>query len=181
MNYDIRSVAVSDANTGIVYILTGTFDTNWKMHWKLYGTTVEALMALPSGTTISNAGFGSPKAFGTEDDGFCWEIIFENGPGNGRIWIVKGTPIEAHNASNYTLIAPFPAGTLYGDPDPDTEFVYNVNSADLVGEMIYQFNKGASIKTNLKHSQAAKDAAAAAATSVLVAGASADEIEEEEE
>lgn len=166
-NYDIRGVAVSD--DGIVYLLTGTYDTNYNTYWKLFQTTVANVLAA-NGVTISAAVAANPALLiqvdsGVATPGYYWEVLYENASpvANGRLWFVEGTPIRISQGSTYSKAVSFTAATLYGDT---TVTDANINSADLIGEMIYQFKKGASIDTRLikgKRSQQVAKAIKAAA------------------
>jgi hypothetical protein len=94
---------------------------------------------------------------------------------NGRLWFVKGTPIQVSQGKDYNTKLLFDTGALYppNSSDPLDSISYkNVNSADLIGEMIYQHNKGHSIDTRLVKG---KSASARAAQS----GAAAEEEDEQ--
>jgi hypothetical protein len=171
---DIKSVAFSE-NGLYGYLLCLTYDANYAPCWKIYKTTAADIL------TAANVSIGNPGSVLTyitgQDSatGNDWELLYENAadPANGRLWFVQGTVIEVSKGD-------------YSDPLPppphDFEYLYDVsargyvNSADLIGEMIYQYGKGHSIDTRLiKGKTAAKIARAAAR-----AAAAAPEEEEEE-
>jgi hypothetical protein len=169
--YDIKSVAFSE--DGLYgYLLCLTYDANYAPCWKIYQTDAAKILAAAS-VSISDAVTGSIlTAFPGQDSatGNDWELLYENAadPANGRLWFVQGTVIQVSKRD-------------YSDPH-DFEYLYDVsavgyvNSADLIGEMIYQYEKGHSIETRLiKGKTAAKIARAAAR-----AAAAAPEEEEEE-
>jgi hypothetical protein len=86
--------------------------------------------------------------------GFEWQLIYENATpaSKGRLWFVKGTPIQASQGDDYDTKLVFDTGALYpsNSSDPLDAISYkNVNSADFIGEMIYQHGKGHSIDTRL--------------------------------
>jgi hypothetical protein len=144
-NFDIRSIAVSDDD--LAFLLTVTFGANYTGWWRLYQTTGTYLLGL-SNTTIGNATGLNMIACGYGTPGNDWELAYQNAANaaNGKLWSVLGTPIrvcEGHDYDNFRL---FGIGSLYTG---DVEFGANVNSVDLIGEMIYQFGKGNSIDTRL--------------------------------
>jgi hypothetical protein len=164
--YDIRSVAVSD--DGTAYILTVTWDTNYNSWWKLFKGTVARILTSTNvliETAVANnilqlvdSGLGAMGSY--------WEVLYENAnpAANGRLWFIQGTPIRVSLGSDYQNKYLFDRGVLYL-PVPPAYFPdnVNVNSVDLIGEMIYQAEKGASIDTRLiKNRQVAKAAAAKA-------------------
>jgi hypothetical protein len=170
---DIKSVAFSD--DGLVgYLLCLTYDANYKPCWKIYQTTAAKILA------ASNVSIGTPGnvlTFLTGQDaakGNDWELLYENAadPANGRLWFVQGTTIQVSQGNNYGN--KHILEKLYNDDDPVVDGY--VNSADLIREMIYQYEKGQSIDTRLiKNKTVAKIAKAAAARA-----ATAPEEEEEE-
>jgi hypothetical protein len=150
-NYDVKSVAVSAS--GSVWLLLVTSDANYKAWWKLYKTTMTDLLAYtaakPLATAVSDgdltlldSGLGSP--------GYYWEVLFENSPSDpGRLWFVAGTPIRVSAGDDYDNKILFDEGVLYAPITGKTLYAVNLNSADLVGEMIYQYQQGNSIDTRL--------------------------------
>jgi hypothetical protein len=111
---------------------------------------------------LMDSGYGS---FGAD-----WQLLYENNstPANGRLWFVRGTPIRISVGSDYNNVSArlFDGGALYVLPTGSTLSFptgVNVNSADLIGEMIYQSQKGASIDTRLIKGSVEKRAAKAAA------------------
>jgi hypothetical protein len=152
-NYDIKSVGASDS--AIVWLLLVTNDSNYRSWWRLFKTTVTKILAIgATGKSLTDAitdrdlipvdsGFGSP--------GYYWELLCESSITDpGRLWFVMGTPIRISAMDNYDDKVLFDEGSLYakvtGSPFPAS---VNVNSADLIGEMIYQYNLGNSIDTRL--------------------------------
>jgi hypothetical protein len=163
-NYDIRGVAVS-ADGYNAYILLVTYNANYQACWRLYKTTVTVILnggghpiSHLSGLTSVENGFGVP--------GYYWEIIYDNTVSGGRLWFLKGTPIRVSAGGNYN---PAIKNIAYPYTDDETAIAGNVNSADLIGEMLYQAEQGAMVNTRLgttrhlaKAVQAAKMAAKAA-------------------
>jgi hypothetical protein len=167
-NYDIKSVAVSAS--GGVWLLLVSKDANYKSWWRLFKTTMTQLLAFTDPKTLAaaiSAGDLTPLDSGLGSPGNYWEVLFENSAGGpGRLWFVAGTPIRVSAGDNYDNKVLFDEGVLYAkDPDPDVEFPYivNLNSADLIGEMIYQYALGHSIDTRLIKGKAATPAATTAA------------------
>jgi hypothetical protein len=162
-NYDIKSVAASAS--GDVWLLLVTNDTNYKSWWKLYKTTMATLLAYTAAKTLTaaagdltllDAGVGSP--------GYYWEVLFENSSSDpGRLWFTVGTPIRVSAGDNYDNTILFDAGVLYTPISGNTLYSLNLNSADLVGEMIYQYQQGNSIDTRLVKGKSASSTAAGAA------------------
>jgi hypothetical protein len=161
-NYDIKSVAVSP--TGDVWLLLVTNDANYKSWWRLYKTDIATLVGYTDPKTIAAAvsnGDLSPLDAGLGSPGYYWDILYENAGGSGRLWFVQGTPIRVSARDDYHNKLLFDEGVLY-EPDP-SEILYavNLNSADLIGEMIYQYEQGHSIDTRLIKGRGVSRAAAA--------------------
>jgi hypothetical protein len=150
-NYDIKSVGASDS--AIVWVLLVTNDSNYLSWWRLFKTTVTKILgstgktlttAITDGTlTPVDSGFGSP--------GYYWELLCESSITDpGRLWFVMGTPVRISAMDNYDDKVLFDEGTLYAkvpnQPFPES---VNIDSADLIGEMIYQYSLGNSIDTRL--------------------------------
>jgi hypothetical protein len=162
--YDIRGVAVSE--DGATYLLTGTYNSGYNTLWRLYKTTINAILSATAKTPLSAAAFLQPVDSTADtingDPGNYWEVQYENNatPANGRLWFVKGSPIRISLGGNYAafkLIDAGSGGSLYSP-------AFNVNSADLIGEMIYQAGKGVSKDTRLIKGSAQKSAARTAAS-----------------
>jgi hypothetical protein len=158
---DFKSVAFSDDGL-FGYVLTVTYNGNYKASWKLYQTAAANILGIsnvPISTAIDkNLLVLIDQADGV--DGIDWEVVYENAalPRNGRLWFVKGTTFQVSQGSLYSNYAPF--DKLY-----DGSINGIINSADLIGEMIYQYGKGHSIETRLiKGKTVAKIARAAAAS-----------------
>jgi hypothetical protein len=166
-NYDIKSVAVSAS--GDVWLLTVSNDANYKSWWRLFKTTMATLLAFTGSKTLAGAisdgdltpldsGFGSP--------GYYWELLFENSAGgSGRLWFVMGTPIRVSAGNDYNNQVFFDEGVLYAPVSGNLLYGTNINSADLIGEMIYQYGLGHSTDTRLIKGKAAAPAAKAALAS----------------
>jgi hypothetical protein len=169
-SYDVKSVAVSE--DGLAYLLCETEDSEFDTWWKLYKTTAAAILG-STGTTILDAVSSHTLKqvdAGVGSKGYEWNLMYENAdPGsNGRLWFVRGTPIQVSRGKKYRIKELFDTGILYPaaeDPeDPLAALTFkNVNSADLIGEMIYQFGKGHSIDTRLIKGKSASAKAAIAA------------------
>jgi hypothetical protein len=152
--YDIKSVAVSE--DGLAYLLIETEDTKYNTWWKLYKTSVASILS-STGTEIPDAVSSQVLEevdSGVGSKGYEWHLMYENATpaSNGRLWFVQGTPIRVSQGSDYKTEVLFDLGVIYpGNPsDPlDAITLKNVNSADLIGEMIYQYSKGQSIDTRL--------------------------------
>jgi hypothetical protein len=172
--YDFRAIAATTraGDDGLVYILTGYFDTYGVFFtWALYKTTVAQLLAL-TGQTISQAvASGALTLAGTEEEdpgGFFWDIYYEHGDNEGgdRLWFLRGSPILVTLARDY----PNPSAVNYTRGSGVGKIGgANVNSADLTSEMIRQVRAGVSLKRGLHglspaHKAAAIKAAAKAAT-----------------
>jgi hypothetical protein len=169
--YDIRGVAVSEDGKR-AYLVTVTYNASYLTCWRLYQTTVDKIFGIttPASKTLSDAVDDSTliavdsTASRDGDPGYYWEIQYENAETqtNGRLWFVKGSPIRISLGNDYSVFKLFDAGS--GGPLYSPSF--NVNSADLIGEMIYQASKGVSKDTRLikgSARQAAQSAKAAAA------------------
>jgi hypothetical protein len=166
-NYDIRGVAASEDGSK-AYLLTGTYNEDYRTNWKLYQTTAANILgstdqtlsdAVDSFTLVQIDSTADPAK---GDPGYYWEVQYENAESaeNGRLWFVKGSPIRISLGGNYGAYKLIGEG--HGDPLYSPEF--EVNSMDLIGEMISQAAKGISKDTRLiKGSQAAQAAKSAAA------------------
>jgi hypothetical protein len=172
--YDIKSVAFSeDGLYGYLLCLTYTSLPDPQPCWKIYQTTATKILSA-SGITISAAVTATILDSLTGQDsatGNDWELLYENDtvPANGRLWFVQGTVIQVSKGNDYSVKKTFVY--LY-----DVSARGYVNSADLIGEMIYQYGKGHSIDTRLIKGKAAAKVARVAAR----AAAAAPEEEEEE-
>jgi hypothetical protein len=160
-NYDIIGAALSEDGTN-AYVLTVTYDASYQAWWKLFRTTFADIQAnIPaSGTspTLSQA-TGLSAADTGQGGGYYWELLYNNAA--GLLWFLKGTPIRVSAGGNYGVVFKEIGytGSLY-------DSTFNVNSADLLGETIYQASKGASINTRLGTTRTqAKAVQAAAAAS----------------
>jgi hypothetical protein len=152
-NYDIKSVGASDS--AIVWLLLVSNDANYLSWWRLFKTTVTQILAISApGKSLTDAiinGTLTPVDSGFGSPGYYWELLCESSITDpGRLWFVMGTPVRISAMDNYDDKVLFDEGTLYakvtGSPFPAS---VNVNSADLIGEMIYQYNLGNSIDTRL--------------------------------
>jgi hypothetical protein len=169
--YDIKGAAASE-DGAYAYVLTATNTGGYLTNWRLYQTTVAAIIgvagspltlsaAVTAGTLTAIDSTANPSS---GDDGYYWEVQYENNAtaANGRLWFVKGSPIRISLGSDYTtpkLIDAGSGGPLYSP-------AFNVNSGDLIAETIYAATQGVSKDTRLiKGSSAAQTAAAAAAAS----------------
>jgi hypothetical protein len=104
---------------------------------------------------------------GVGSKGYEWHLMYENAApaSDGRLWFVQGTPIRVSQGNDYKTEVLFDLGVIYpGNPkDPlDAIALKNVNSADLIGEMIYQYSKGHSVDTRLIKGKSASTKAAQA-------------------
>jgi hypothetical protein len=165
--YDIRGVAVSE-DGAYAYLLTGTGAANYTgTFWRLYQTTVANILSsvnIPLSTASVLNPVDSTVDTANGDPGYYWEVQYENASPatNGRLWFVKGSPIRislGNNYSTFKLIDAGSGGPLYSP-------AFNVNSADLIGEMIYQASKGVSKDTRLVKGSARQAAQAAKSASV---------------
>jgi hypothetical protein len=156
--YDIYGIA-SSADGANVYLLTVTFDEYYVPFWRLYKTDAAYLQGLskttPAGTALSQA-TGLSAAESGHGGGNYWEVLYENSA--GRLWFLKGSPIRVSDGANYATVLKTVdySGTLY-------DSTFNVNSADLIGETIYQ---GASVNTRLGTTRTKAKAVQAAAAAV---------------
>jgi hypothetical protein len=153
-SWDIKSAAASE--DGLVYLLTETEDEDFNTWWKLYKTTVAAVLDSAGVEILEavNSDVLTQIDSGVGSKGFEWHLMYENAvpASNGRLWFVKGTPIQVSQGEDYNTKLLFDTGALYpsNSSDPLDSISYkNVNSADLIGEMIYQHNKGHSVDTRL--------------------------------
>jgi hypothetical protein len=162
-NYDIRGVAVSTGGDN-AYLLTVTYDANYLACWKLYTMNLAGILTHEGDKNISaliTAGLLAPvndSGFGVS--GNYWEILYDNTVSGGRLWFLKGTPIRVSAGGNYA------SQLKLVDKPYDGSTVGNVNSADLIGEMLYQAAQGAALNTRLgttRHLAKAVRAAKAAA------------------
>jgi hypothetical protein len=152
-NFDIKSVGASDS--AIVWLLLVTNDENYRSWWRLFKTTATKVLAISNKSladairdgdlTPVDSGFGSP--------GYYWELLCESSSTDpGRLWFVMGTPIRISAMDNYDDKVLFDEGPLYKkvtDPAETYPDAVNLDSADLIGEMIYQYALGHSIDTRL--------------------------------
>jgi hypothetical protein len=158
-NYDILGVAVS-ADGNNAYILLNSYDTAYNSCWRLYKTTLSTIVATQVNTPISGLGLTSvDNGFG-DPAGYYWEVLYDNTVSGGRLWFLKGSPIRVSNGGTYGTVLKEIGDILYGPGG------VNVNSADLIGEMLYQAAQGAAVNTRLgttRHLAKAVQAAKAAA------------------
>jgi hypothetical protein len=178
--YDIRGVAVSEDGS-YAYLLTATYSASYLTNWRLYSATVADILGassqpLSTATVLTDVDSTADPDNG--DPGYYWEVQYENNAtvANGRLWFVKGSPIRISLGSNYDK-----NGSTYkqidaGSGGPLYSPQFNVNSADLIGEMIYQASKGVSKDTRLVKGTARQTAQAAQA--VQTAQAASEETEE---
>jgi hypothetical protein len=160
-NYDIHGVASSPDGTN-VYVLTLSYDASYLSCWRLYQTDIESIVANSEVTpklSLSNATGLTDVAHDTGAPGYFWEVLYDNTAAGGRLWFLKGTPIQISTGDYATVLKTITySGNLY-------DSAFNVNSADLIGETIYQAAQNASINTRLGTTRAlAKTAQAAAAS-----------------
>jgi hypothetical protein len=130
--YDIRAVAASERVNGIVYILTGIFNSlNYNgFAYKLYKTTVDQLLAAEEATLseaeeddilgiAENGSVISPD--GTNPYGvFFWDILYETSTDaasdtKDRLHFFKGSALQITPAAAY----PSPAPTAIQPPSDD--------------------------------------------------------------
>jgi hypothetical protein len=180
-NYDIHSVAVSEDGL-YAYLLTITYSANYLTNWRLFQTTVANILkpvtaetpqtlseAVAAGLLVDVDSTANPD---DGDAGYYWDLQYENADTIGRLWFVKGSPIRISMGNGYSVYKLIDAGS--GGPLYSPEF--NVNSADLIGEMIYQASQGVSKDTRLVKGTARQTAQAAQA--VQTAQAASEEAEE---
>jgi hypothetical protein len=162
---DFKSVTFSEDGL-FGYVLTITYDTNGFACWKIYQTTAANILGA-NGLSITAAINKNLLVFlegSDQGNGSDWEVLYENAANSvdGRLWFVKGSTIRVSQGSLYSVSREFVK--LYDD-EVDPIKVGYINSADLIGEMIYQYGKGHSIETRLiKGKTVAKIARAAAAS-----------------
>jgi hypothetical protein len=143
-NYDIMGAAVS-ADGANAYLLLVTYDSDYNACWRLFKGALSDILSITTPTQISQvSGLTSVDSGFGDSAGYYWEILYDNMVTGGRLWFLRGTPIQVTAGGNYAtvLMQVGYSGTLY-----DSKF--NVNSADLIGEMIYQAARGASVNTRL--------------------------------
>jgi hypothetical protein len=150
-NFDIKSVGASDS--GIIWLLLVTNDENYKSWWRLFKTTAAKVLAIANKSLADAIRDGdlTPVDSGFGSSGYYWELLCESSSTDpGRLWFVMGTPVRISAMDNYDDKVLFDEGTLYARIS-NTAFPYavNLNSADLIGEMIYQYALGNSIDTRL--------------------------------
>jgi hypothetical protein len=176
-NYDIHSVAVSEDGL-YAFLLTVTYSSNYLTNWRLFQTTVANILngggqalsdAVAAGLLVDVDSTANP---GDGDAGYYWDLQYENADTIGRLWFVKGSPIRISMGNGYSVYKLIDAGS--GGPLYSPEF--NVNSADLIGEMIYQASQGVSKDTRLVKGTARQTAQAAQA--VQTTQAASEEAEE---
>lgn len=162
-NYDIHGIAASADGTN-VYLLTLSYNDSYLTNWRLYKTNITSIAAnaaLSSTPTLSTADGLVAVASGYGDPGYFWEVLYDNTVSGGRLWFLKGSPIKVTAGGDYSKVLKkigYCKSSLY-------DSAFNVNSADLIGETIYQATQGASINTTLGTTRAlAKTAQAAAAS-----------------
>jgi hypothetical protein len=168
--YDIFAIAAPDraADGGIVYILTHDYTDEYAgTNWRLYSTTVDTLLNLPTGTTLATAGFAVPDSDTSAggSPGYFWNIFVETGATDDadRLWFFRGSPILATPAKAY---APppqtgvtnrfFDAGTAVGQIGGQ-----NVDWVDFTAETVRQAGLGKSLKHSVRAAQPPAAATAA--------------------
>jgi hypothetical protein len=163
---DIKGVTFSD-NGLFGYLLTVTYDAGDPIEmacWKIYQTTAADILGADS-ISISAAVNNALLVFLEGQDaaeGNDWEVLYENAANSadGRLWFVQGASFRVSQGSLYSVFEDFTS--IWGDPDYPKKVGY-INSADLIREMIYQYESGNSIETRLiKGKTVAKIARAAA-------------------
>jgi hypothetical protein len=180
---DFKSVTFSeDGLFGYVLCVTYGNESPIPMtYWKLYQTTAANIMGV-SNMAVSTAIEKNLLVYLDGQDavgGSDWEVLYENASPalSGRLWLVRGTTIQVSQGSLYSKSRLFSSVDVYGGPTGGY-----INSADLIREMIYQYEKGHSINTNLiKNKTVAKTARAVAAKTGAVKSAAAAPEEEAEE
>jgi hypothetical protein len=145
---DIKSVTFSEDGL-FGYVLTLAYTSDDIAYWKIYQTTAANILGA-SGLTISEAVNKNLLVFlegSITGNGSDWEVLYENAatPVNGRLWFVQGSTIRVSQGSLYSVSHEFVK--LYDDTDPIK--VGYINSADLIREMIFQWERGHSIETRL--------------------------------
>jgi hypothetical protein len=162
-NYDIRGVAVS-ADGSNAYLLAVTYDANYKACWRVYNMDLAGILLHGDSSktikTMINAHLLASRDSGFGDPGYYWEVLYDNTVSGGRLWFLKGSPIRVSTGGSYNMAL---KQISYGGSLCDSAF--NVNSADLIGEMIYQAAQGAVVNTRLgtaRHLARAVQAAKAA-------------------
>jgi hypothetical protein len=136
--FDIRMVAASSDGKQI-YVFTGSFNVSYDLYWRLYQLNMSDLLGeYPVYLVeIEDKAVESSAAIGT---GYYWSVLYENSAGaDGRLWFLKGSPIQITLGTSYPNPVPPATTTNYkyiqiGDPLGGT----NVNSVDLTGEMVAQ-------------------------------------------
>jgi hypothetical protein len=154
INSDIKSIGASDS--AIVWLLLVTNDKNYLSWWRLFKTTVTDILG-SNGKTLSEAiadGTLTPMDSGFGSPGYYWELLCESSVTDpGRLWFVMGTPVRISAMDNYNDRVLFDEGTLYKAVSGVFPDSVNIDSADLIGEMIYQYKLGNSIDTRLLKGQ----------------------------
>jgi hypothetical protein len=176
---DFKSVTFSDDGL-FGYVLCVTYNSSGMACWKLYQTTAANILGafnMPISTAIDK---NLLVPLDGEDGvaGSDWEVLYENAAlaRQGRLWFVRGTTIQVSQGNLYSNQKLFSPTEVYGSSGGGY-----INSADLIREMIYQYEKGHSINTNLiKHRTAAKLAKVGTAKLAAVRAVAAPEEEEEE-
>jgi hypothetical protein len=196
-SYDIHSVAVSEDGQW-AYLLTLNYRTGEYLScWRIYAMNLPALLTPTGSKDISDlvdahllvpvdAGFDEPTAFYFE------AVVLNAGtpvpdPNNPLIltedkrtlWVMIGNRIRVSAITDYTYvikeITAGSSGSLYSPG-------FNINSADLIGELIYQYYKNISPNTRLGRLRGlAKSVQAAKAAAARAVAASREAPEEEEE
>jgi hypothetical protein len=159
---DFKSVTFSEDGL-FGFVLCVTYNSGGMACWKLYQTTAANILRafnMPISTAIDK----NLLVFLDGEDGVAgsdWEVLYENAtPAKyGRLWFVRGTTIQVSQGNLYSTKRLFSPTEVYGSAGGGY-----INSADLIREMIFQFEKGHSINTNLiKNRTATKLVRAAAA------------------
>ena len=142
-------MVAASSDGSVIYVLTGCYSSSYDTFWRLYKLSLSDLggnrVPLNNQTIASKA---VDSASGAE--GYYWSVLYENSAGaNGRLWFLKGSPIQITVGTSYPASIPPASDYKYietGEPLGGA----NVNSADLTGEMVAQAKTDKFVSTLLR-------------------------------
>jgi hypothetical protein len=176
--YDIcmAAAALRANDQGIVYILTGMYDTYQVFFsWRLYKTTVAKLLSASNLTlsqAVTNGILKVADEVEEDDGGYFWDILHDDGDNEAgdRLWFFQGTPLKVTLSRDYST----PSAVNYArgsGPGTIGGANVNMNGADLTSLTISHAEAGVSLRRGLQRLSPEIKAAALKAAQTRAAAA----------